>query len=103
MKAILNFDHMDLNSQIVRNDYETSQSYEIVGSISKKSPQFNQSWSSSKDYSMRNICDCKEIKDASSHECIALVHGINEDNLKTVKEEALEATEEKTVTSNEKK
>ena len=53
-KAILHFDHKNIYSQIVRNDPEIIQHYEIVGSVSKKSPQFNESCALSKDCSMSN-------------------------------------------------
>ena len=53
-KAIFNFDRKDLSSQIIKNEPEINQSHEIVGIVSKKCPQFDESCASSKDYSMRN-------------------------------------------------
>ena len=44
---------------------------------------------------MSNIRDWKETKDASSHKDLSLVNSINKDNLITVKEETLAATEDK--------
>ena len=63
---ILQFDHKDLTSQMLKNEHEIIQSYEIVGSSSKKYPQLNEYCAPSKYCSTINTQDCKEIKDATS-------------------------------------
>ena len=63
-----------------------------MGSIYEQSPQLNESFALSKDYSMSNISDCKQIKDSILHGDLTLVDGINEENLVNEKEQALATT-----------